>query len=93
MSPVRLAVTRLEAFSKEMRRISSRTFVRSVRPVDMMNFPKLSQPRVELDMRVSSPLFVGGSTVEGSLQIILDGSEVGGASQIEVGNVNRSSVG
>lgn len=59
----------------------------------MMNFPKLSQPRVELDMRVSSPLFVGGNTVEGSLQIILDGSEVGGASQIEVGNVNRSSVG
>ena len=78
VSPVRLAVASLDDTSSEMRRIPSRTFVRSVRPVDIVEFPKLKHPRVALDLRVSSPLFMGGGTVEGSLQIALDGGAPGG---------------
>lgn len=78
VSPVRLAVASLDDTSSEMRKIPSRTFVRSVRPVDIVEFPKLNHPRVALDLRVSSPLFMGGGTVEGSLRIALDGGAPGG---------------
>lgn len=78
VSPVRLAVASLDDTSSEMRKIPSRTFVRSVRPVDIVEFPKLNHPRVALDLRVSSPLFMGGCTVEGSLRIALDGGAPGG---------------
>lgn len=78
VSPVRLAVAALEPVSSEMRTMPSRTFVRSVRPVDIVDFPKLNHPRVAVDIRVSSPLFMGGGTVEGSLQIVLDGGASGG---------------
>lgn len=43
-----------------------------------MKFSKLDHPWVALDMRVSSPLFMGGGTVEGSLRIVLDGGASGG---------------
>ncbi|MCJ1301453.1 hypothetical protein MMC08_004253 [Hypocenomyce scalaris] len=70
--PVRSAVARLEPIPSEMRRIPLRTFVRSVRPTDILDFPKLNHPRVALDLRVSASLFTGGGTVEGSVHITID---------------------
>ena len=56
-----------------MHRIPSRTFVRSVKPVDILDIPELSHARVSLEMRVPAPLFVGGGTVEGQLYVTIDG--------------------
>lgn len=72
-SPVRDAATRLDPVSSGMRRIPSRTFIRSVKPVDILDIPELSHARVSLEMRVPAPLFVGGGTVEGQLYVTIDG--------------------
>ena len=71
-SPVRDAAKRLDPVSSEMRRVPSRTFVRSVKPVDILDTPELSHSRVSLEMRVPAPLFVGGGTVEGQLYVTID---------------------
>ena len=52
----------------------SRTFVRSVKPTDILDFPELSHPRVSLEVQTPAPLFVGGGTVEGQVRIIIDGN-------------------
>ena len=72
-SPVRDAATRLNPVSSGMRRIPSRTFVRSVKPVDILDMPEIGHARVSLEMRVPAPLFVGGGTVEGQLYVTVDG--------------------
>lgn len=72
-SPVRAAAARLDPISPNMRKTPSRTFVRSVRPTDILEFPRIRHQRIALDMRVSTPIFMGGGTVEGQLRIMVDG--------------------
>ena len=75
-SPVKSAMLRLDPVSSEMRRIPSRTFVRSVRPVDILDLPRLNHRRIALDLRVSAPLFIGGSTIEGQIHMAVDEGKV-----------------
>ena len=53
--------------------IKSRTFVPAVAPTDILDVPRLTHPRLSLDVRLSASLFVGGATIEGEVQIKIDG--------------------
>ena len=72
VSPVRLAAVRYNAISSNAQRKSSRTFVRPVRPYDILEFPGVSHPRVSLDVGIPAPLCVGGGTVEGQISVTFD---------------------
>ena len=76
-SPVRHVVERLNPTSSGLRRIPSRTFVRSIRPTDILDVPRLNHPKVSLEIRTSAPLFVGGGTVEGELEIGIHTDKIG----------------
>ncbi len=73
-SPVRAAAAKLNPVSMEsLRKIPSRTFVRTSQPDDILEFPQYKHPRVSLDVRISAPLFMGGGTVEGKIHLVVDG--------------------
>lgn len=75
-SPVRSAAARLDPISSDMQRPPSRTFVRPMRPMDMLDVPEVSHARVCVDTRVIAPLFMGGGTVEGQINLKIDGGSV-----------------
>ena len=56
-----------------LRRAPSRTFAPSVMPTDLLDTPRLSHSRLNLAVRLSAPVFVGGATVEGELHVGVDG--------------------
>jgi hypothetical protein len=69
-SPVRSIANRAAPVSSSsVRKVPSRTFVRPVEPYSLLQFPELRHPRIKLGIRVSSPLFMGGGTVEGRLDV------------------------
>ncbi|KAH0537797.1 hypothetical protein FGG08_005479 [Glutinoglossum americanum] len=71
-SPVRSAASRIAPVSSNsMRKVPSRTFVRPIEPYSLLEFPEIRHARVKLGVRVSSPLFMGGGTVEGKLDITI----------------------
>ena len=74
-SPVKAAAARLDPISSDMERIPSKTFVRTVRPSDILEFSRIRHPRVAIDMSTPTPVFMGGGTVEGQLHIVVDGGE------------------
>ena len=57
---------------ERLRNAPSRTFVPSGVLTDILDFPKLSHPRILLDIHLSSTLFVGGATVEGEVCVVID---------------------
>ena len=72
-SPVRAA--RMEE-KQQMRRIPSRTFVRTSEPnIDVLEFPKHQHPRVTVELHAAASLFVGGGSVEGHIRIVIDDLE------------------
>jgi hypothetical protein len=73
-SPVRAASQRDAVSSDAMRRMPSRTFVRSIKPTDILETPNATQPRIDMDLRVAAPLFAGGGTIEGHINITVDSS-------------------
>jgi hypothetical protein len=75
-SPVRSAAARHNAISSTMQRTNTRTFVRPVRPSDILEVPIITHPRAVLELRVSAPLFMGGGTVEGQIHLKLDGGNL-----------------
>ena len=56
-----------------IRKVLSRTVVPAVLPPDLSTAPKISHPRIQLDLRLLSPVFVGGATVEGDVHLVVDG--------------------
>ena len=56
----------------ELRRAPSTTFIPPVAPTDILDFPKVNHPRIAIDKKLSSPIFVGGATVEGEVYISFD---------------------
>lgn len=56
-----------------LRRAPSRTFVPLALPVDIIDFPKVLHPRVAIAIRISAPIFMGGATVEGAVELTIDG--------------------
>ena len=74
-SPVRLAAERLDHVSSDKLRMHARTFVRSVKPTDILDACDLPHARVSIHTQVSAPLFVGGSAVEGEASVTFDGGK------------------
>ncbi|CAD6585400.1 MAG: hypothetical protein ASARMPRED_002147 [Alectoria sarmentosa] len=56
-----------------LRRAPSRTFVPSIIPTDLLETPRLTHSRLNLAIRLSAPLFMGGATVEGEIHVGIDG--------------------
>lgn len=65
-SPIRLS--RLG----ELRRAPSRTFIPPIVPTDILDFPKVSHSRIAVNTKLSTPVSVGGATVEGEVCITFD---------------------
>lgn len=73
ISPLKAAgLHRTSTESETSYRLPSRTFVRSPAPIDVLEFPTCRHARVDLDIHVIAPLFVGGGTVEGYVRITVD---------------------
>ncbi|KAL9102827.1 MAG: hypothetical protein Q9163_002076 [Psora crenata] len=50
----------------------SRTFVPQTFPTDILDTPRLTHPRLALDVRLMAPVFMGGATIEGDIDISID---------------------
>ena len=66
------AVSPLKIQRSSIGGLESRTFVPALAPTDVLDLPTLAHPRLSLDVRLSAPLFMGGATVEGEVQIKID---------------------
>ncbi|KAK5444384.1 hypothetical protein LTS15_010499 [Exophiala xenobiotica] len=73
-SPVRRAISRSAQSSEKYRHPSARTFIRTTPPHEILDNSSVRHPRVDLSIRLPSPLFVGGGTVEGQMSIEVDGA-------------------
>lgn len=75
-SPLRHMATRLDPVSHDThRRIPSRTFIREPLSKELLDFPSHRHPRIELDLDLSAGIFVGGGSIEGTVQITIDDAE------------------
>jgi len=57
------------------RRIPSRTFIREPLSNELVEFPTHRHPRVELGLDLAAGIFVGGGSIEGTVQITVDEAE------------------
>lgn len=57
------------------RRTPSRTFVREPLSKELLEFPSHRHPRIELGLDLSAGIFVGGGSIEGTVQINIDDAE------------------
>jgi hypothetical protein len=75
-SPLRHVAARLDPISHDThRRIPSRTFVRVPVSKELLEFPSHRHPRIELDLDLLAGIFVGGGSIEGTVQINVDDAE------------------
>ncbi|KAK5025527.1 hypothetical protein LTS07_005523 [Exophiala sideris] len=72
-SPVRRAMASSAQSSEVFRPSHARTFIRTTPPHDILDNGSVRHSRVQLSIRLPSPLFVGGGTVEGQMTIEVDG--------------------
>jgi hypothetical protein len=76
LSPLRHVATRLDPTSHDnYRRIPSRTFVRESLSKELLEFPSHRHPRIKLGLDLSASIFVGGGSIEGTVQINIDDAE------------------
>lgn len=76
LSPLRHVATRIDPISHDnSRRIPSRTFIRESLSKDLLEFPSHRHPRIELGLDLSAAVFVGGGSIEGTVQINIDDAE------------------
>lgn len=75
-SPIKEVASRLCPETR-LHRVPSRTIVRLRNPAssDILNHPFHQHPRLKVDLQVAAPLFVGGSSVEGVVRIVVDEAE------------------
>ena len=71
-SPVRKALERAPISSQTIRRPPSKTIIRTTPPLDILDTPSSRHARVDMSTSLPTAIFVGGSTVEGSLNISID---------------------
>ncbi|KAH3932060.1 hypothetical protein HBI56_185980 [Parastagonospora nodorum] len=75
-SPVRHVAARLDPISHDTnRRIPSRTFVREPISKELLEFPSHRHPRIDLGLDLLAGIFVGGGSIEGTVQINVDDAE------------------
>jgi hypothetical protein len=55
--------------------MSSRTFIREPISKELLEFPLHRHPRIELGLDLSAGIFVGGGSIEGTVQINIDDAE------------------
>ena len=75
-SPVHHVAARLDPISHDTnRRIPSRTFIREPLSKELLEFPSHRHPRIQLGLDLSAGIFVGGGSIEGTVQINIDDAE------------------
>lgn len=74
-SPVR-AATKNDPISDSIGRSPSKTFIRTTPPMDILDLGTTHHGRVEMNLQTPAPLFVGGGTIEGHIQLTVDGGSV-----------------
>ena len=74
-SPLRQVAARDAVSHDTQRRIPSRTFIREPYSSELPEFPIYRHPRVHLGLDLHAGIFVGGSTIEGTVQINVDDSD------------------
>ncbi|KAF1924522.1 uncharacterized protein M421DRAFT_72129 [Didymella exigua CBS 183.55] len=76
LSPLRHVATRIDHTSYNNNRcIPSRTFIREPLSKELLEFPSHRHPRIELGLDLSASIFVGGGSIEGTVQINIDDAE------------------
>lgn len=76
LSPLRHVATRLDrTLHDHNRRIPSRTFIREPLSKELLEFPSYRHPRIELGLDLSASVFVGGGSIEGTVQVNIDEAE------------------
>ena len=71
-SPIRREAANSKHSVPGVMRTPSRTFIRIVKPVDIIEVPEIKHPRLSLRTVVGSPLFIGGATIEGEVRVIVE---------------------
>ncbi len=75
-SPLRNVASRLDTTTHDTnRRVPSRTFIREPISKELLEFPSHRHPRIELGLDLSASIFVGGGSIEGTVQINVDDAE------------------
>ncbi|KAF2114417.1 hypothetical protein BDV96DRAFT_494880 [Lophiotrema nucula] len=75
-SPLRQVAARLDPVSHDtQRRVPSRTFIREPLSNELLEFPSHRHPRVDLGLDLLAGIFVGGGSIEGTVQITIDEAE------------------
>ncbi|KAH7070452.1 hypothetical protein BKA63DRAFT_579027 [Paraphoma chrysanthemicola] len=75
-SPLRHVAARFDPIAHDTnRRVPSRTFVREPLSKELLEFPSHRHPRIELGLDLSAGIFVGGGSIEGTVQINIDDAE------------------
>jgi hypothetical protein len=75
-SPLQHVAARLDPVSHDTnRRIPSKTFIREPLSKELLEFPSHRHPRIELGLDLSAGTFVGGGSIEGTVQIKVDDAE------------------
>ncbi|KAF2264935.1 hypothetical protein CC78DRAFT_579891 [Lojkania enalia] len=76
LSPLRQIAARFDPVSHDTnRRIPSRTFIRDPFSTEILDFPAHRHHRVDLGLVLSAGIFVGGSSIEGTVHITVDEAE------------------
>ena len=76
ISPLKVAGPhRASSGSETSQRVPARTFLRSNPPIDVLEFPTCRHARIDLDIHVIAPLFVGGGSVEGYVRTTVDSGD------------------
>lgn len=75
-SPVREVAERLDPFF-DHGRVPSKTIVKieNFNATDILDNPMHYHHRIKMDLLIVAPLFVGGSTVEGTIRLVIDEAE------------------
>ena len=55
------------------RKAPSRTFIPALWSIDLLDTSNITHSRLDLSIRLSSPVFIGGATIEGSVCMRIDG--------------------
>lgn len=71
-SPIRHAFEACAQSSEGQRQPPTRTFIRTTTPTDLFDGGETRHSRLEMFLRLQSPLFVGGGTVEGQVELRID---------------------
>ncbi|KAL6709321.1 hypothetical protein ACN47E_001728 [Coniothyrium glycines] len=75
-SPLRHIASHREPNNNEIvRRVPSKTFIREPVSKELLEFPSHRHPRIELGLDLTAGIFMGGGSIEGTVQLEVDDAE------------------